>query len=59
MGRGLDQFGELPATLRDSSEAEKLMQLNTIVLKACQADVRSRYQTMAEMRTDLLRLLEG
>src|SRR5262249_35495258 len=58
MGRHPDQFGEVPTALQAVPEHKQLVKLNEILLKACKPDVRGRYQSMAEMRVDLLALAQ-
>ena len=57
---GLDRrrFPELPDTLTQRPDLPHLIELNRIVLKACQAEVAQRYQTAAEMHDALLALRE-
>ena len=59
MGRDLDRFGELPSSLRETPDHDNLLRLNEIILKACKPDLRGRYQSMAEMRSDLLRMVQA
>ncbi len=54
MGRGRDAFPELPTNIFDRADQSELMQLNRIILKACENDPARRYQTAAELRADLL-----
>ncbi len=56
MGRNVRHFPGLPATLIERPQHQELLQLNDIVLRACEPNLRIRYKTMAEMRADLLRL---
>ncbi|PYI81777.1 MAG: hypothetical protein DME26_19255, partial [Verrucomicrobia bacterium] len=52
---GLDrrQFPELPADLRQWSDAALAFELNAVLVKACAADVRERYATAKAMLVDL------
>ena len=56
-GKAHGDFPCLPTDLTDPCDWEKLLKLNEIILKACEPDVRRRYQTAAEMRADLARLM--
>jgi serine/threonine protein kinase len=56
MGRNLENFPELPSTLFERSDRRELLQLNEIILKACEVNASRRYKTATEMREDLLRL---
>jgi hypothetical protein len=56
MGRNLAHFPELPSTLFDRRDHRDLLQLNEIILKACEVNAMIRYKTAGEMRVDLLRL---
>ena len=55
IGLPLDRFPELPTSLVDSKD-DGAMQLNLIILKACEMDIRKRYQTAAEILADLMDL---
>ncbi|HAM73498.1 MAG TPA: hypothetical protein DCM86_17840 [Verrucomicrobiales bacterium] len=52
---GIDRrrFPELPTALYDASDAAERLQLNRIVLRACEPDPADRYATAAEMKADL------
>ncbi len=56
---GLDHrsFPELPQTLTSREDVGPLLELNRIILRACQPKVEDRYQSAAEVREDLLPLL--
>jgi CHASE2 domain-containing sensor protein len=56
MGRDRDQFPELPTSFADRTDSAALIQLNSIILKACEENVRKRYQSASELRADLLDL---
>jgi CHASE2 domain-containing sensor protein len=58
MGRDREQFPELPTTLVERPDKDALLQLNEIILKACETDPRRRYRTAAEMHEDLRKLQE-
>jgi serine/threonine protein kinase len=55
---GMDRrrFPDLPADLKTSPEAASVLEMNQVVLRACAADYRTRYQKADEMRLDLQRL---
>jgi serine/threonine protein kinase len=58
---GLDrrQFPDLPAPLKEWSDAGLVIELNQVVLKACAKNVDERYAGAEPMRRDLARLVEG
>ena len=56
MGRDREQFPELPTSLADRTDSAALVQLNSIILKACEENVGKRYQSASELRADLLDL---
>lgn len=58
-GRDRLDFPELPTFVENSTEKETLLELNLIFLKACQNDVRKRYQSAREMFADLALLQSG
>src|SRR5260370_948638 len=58
-GKDRHAFPELPNDLTEQTEAQQLVELNAILLKACQNDVRKRYQSAEEMGADLLLLKNG
>jgi predicted ATPase len=58
-GRRAQEFPDLPTDLLQPTEGEKLVQLNEVILKACDANVQRRYQTAQQMYADLARLLRG
>src|SRR5947208_3529050 len=51
----LDQ-PDLPAEFNAMPEHEAFLKLNAIILKACDSDVRKRYQTATELSNDLTKL---
>jgi CHASE2 domain-containing sensor protein len=53
MGRDREQFPELPTSLADRTDSAALIRLNSIILKACDENVRQRYQSASELRADL------
>ncbi len=58
-GKDRHAFPELPSDLAEQSEAEQLVELNAILLKACQPDPHQRYQSAKEMHADLELLQRG
>ena len=50
------EYPELPADFDVMADREAFLKLNSIILKACEQDVRKRYQTATEMSEDLMRL---
>ena len=52
-------FPELPTNLKDHPERESLVQLNEVILKACEDDGKLRYQSAGEMLSDLLAVKAG
>ncbi len=59
-GRDRQEFPELPTRIEGTQAQEKeFLELNEVLLKACDDDPRSRYQSAAEMYEDLLALRSG
>jgi serine/threonine protein kinase len=58
-GKDRHAFPELPSDLAELSEAHQLVELNSIIVKACQNDVHERYQSAEEMHAELLLLKTG
>jgi len=58
-GKDRHAFPELPSDLAEQSETEQLVELNAILLKACQPNPRERYQSADEMHADLTLLQRG
>lgn len=58
-GRDRMDFPELPTFVDESGEKDQLLELNQIFLKACQNDVRKRYQSARDMFADLTLLRGG
>ena len=56
MGRDKEKYPTFPTTLAERPDKDELLLLNEIICKACEADVRQRYQSAAELQADLLRL---
>jgi WD40 repeat protein len=57
-GGDRQEFPQLLASLRTLPDAEQLVELNEVVLKACEPDLRIRYGSALEMHADLA-LLQG
>ena len=58
-GKDRLDFPELPTALGEPSDGPQLLELNEVILKACETDVRRRYQTTEEMYADLVFLASG
>ena len=58
-GKRREQFPDLPTDLRGNAESGALLEFNEVLLKACAADVRQRYQTARDLETDLALLEMG
>jgi WD40 repeat protein len=59
MGRDRQEFPKLPANLADSGDVSRLLELNAVILKACQNDPRQRYHSAKELAADLVLLQRG
>ncbi|MBM3879212.1 MAG: hypothetical protein FJ387_05765 [Verrucomicrobia bacterium] len=59
MGRDRLEFPQLPGGLRELLEAEGLVDLNEVVLKACEPEPRRRYRRATDLHADLLLLQHG
>jgi WD40 repeat protein len=57
-GNDRHDFPALPATLIGAGKDAQLLELNEVILKACEEDTRLRYKSAEALRADLL-LLEG
>jgi len=55
-GKYASDFPELPEDLDENADVPGLIQLNEIVVKACENDPRRRYRSAAELRAALLRM---
>src|SRR5438045_4009220 len=58
-GRDRNQFPKLPEELHTLADKGALLELNEVVLKACDPDCRRRYTTGEQMLADLLLLQAG
>ncbi|MBI3852494.1 MAG: PD40 domain-containing protein [Verrucomicrobia bacterium] len=60
-GRDRQEYPELPTNLiaQPAAERAQLAELNEIIVRACHADLKQRYQTAAELHADLALLQSG
>jgi WD40 repeat protein len=58
-GRDRNDFPNLPEDLETMPERRALLELNEIILKACDRDVKRRYSSASAMREDLLLVQAG
>ena len=58
-GKDRNDFPKLPEDLDTLTDKRALLELNEVVLKACDPDLSRRYATAASMREDLLLLQAG
>ncbi|MBI4661009.1 MAG: serine/threonine protein kinase [Verrucomicrobia bacterium] len=58
-GKDRLDFPELPADWRTRPDFDQLLEFNEILTKACDADVRERYQTAEQVAAELLMLQHG
>lgn len=58
-GQDRHEFPDLPSDVQDLPNAARLLEINAIILKACQNDPRDRYQSADEMLKDLVLLKDG
>ncbi|MDB6033445.1 MAG: c-type lectin fold [Verrucomicrobiales bacterium] len=56
VGLPMERFPELPTTLVEAPDEAGFMLLNRIILKACDMNVRHRYQSATELVADLMDL---
>jgi serine/threonine protein kinase len=59
MGKDAQAFPSPPADLADIPERKDLMELNEIITRACDPDVRRRYQNAQELKRELDMLRRG
>ncbi|HXJ58554.1 MAG TPA: AAA-like domain-containing protein, partial [Verrucomicrobiae bacterium] len=55
-GYAVDQFPSLPTTVVDSEEWPRFSRLNSVILKACAAATRDRYESAEDLHEALLAL---
>ncbi|MBI4326407.1 MAG: protein kinase [Chloroflexi bacterium] len=58
-GQDRQNYPALPKALEEASSFQELLELFEIIQKACQTDIRRRYQAADEMYADLLLLQAG
>lgn len=58
-GRDRNDYPELPPTMGENNERNLRAELNEIVLKACEPDLRKRYQSAEQVTQDLSQILDG
>lgn len=58
-GKDRTHFPELPGTLDGYSDQKKFLELNEVILRACQNDILARYASAWDMHTDLVMLADG
>ncbi|HEY1663006.1 MAG TPA: serine/threonine-protein kinase [Verrucomicrobiae bacterium] len=58
-GKDRMDYPELPENFAELPDWEKLLELNAVFTKACEADVAGRYQVAAELRADLESIVAG
>jgi WD40 repeat protein len=58
-GKDRQTFPELPTQLDEREDQRDYLELNEVVLKACESDPHKRYKSAEEMRADLLLLQAG
>jgi serine/threonine protein kinase len=59
MGKDRQDFPEPCSDLAETPDRKLLVELNAIILKACQPDRQHRYKSAREMHAELMLLLEG
>ncbi len=58
-GKDRLEYPELPANFGDLPDRAALLELNSVVARACEADARKRYVSAADLHADLMLLREG
>jgi WD40 repeat protein len=58
-GKDRHEYPQLPAQLGDLYDPAPLLELNEVIVKACQNDLRKRYATARDMHADLVALQNG
>ncbi|MBI2928561.1 MAG: serine/threonine protein kinase [Verrucomicrobia bacterium] len=58
-GGDLEDFPEPHSDLKDSVDRDRWVQLNEVIVRACDEDPRERYQSSDEIHSDLLMLQAG
>jgi len=59
LGKDRQDFPQLPPDLQSHRDHAALLELNEVILKACESDFRQRYQTAQQMHDDLALLQRG
>jgi TolB-like protein len=59
LGKDRQDFPQLPPDLQSHPDHAALLELNEVLLKACETDFRKRYQTAQRMHDDLALLQRG
>ena len=58
-GKDRQDFPQLPSDLQSHPDYAALLELNEVILRACESDPRNRYSSAQEMQADLALLQEG
>jgi TolB-like protein len=58
-GKDRHEFPKLPADLRNQPDHTRLVELNAVILRACESDPKRRYASAGDMAADLARLKRG
>src|SRR5439155_18403939 len=58
-GKDRQDYPELPTKLDETASSAGLLELNEVIIKACRANPRDRYQSADKMHADLLLLHAG
>jgi serine/threonine protein kinase len=58
-GQDRQQFPEMPTNIASLEDRHQIAELNQVVLKACHPDPKQRYQSAAELQSDLALLQSG
>jgi WD40 repeat protein len=58
-GKDRQKYPELPTELGENPDHKNLLELNEVILKACDGDVQKRYHSADQMHADLVLLQAG
>jgi Protein kinase domain len=58
-GKDRQSFPEPPTLLEEFADHDRFLELNEVIIKACESDPRQRYPSAEQMHDDLLLLLGG
>lgn len=58
-GKDRHEFPELPTLLDEIPDTERFLELNEVILHACNGEIARRYQTASDMHADLVVLSSG